>query len=164
MDGTPFKKIESECRDRGLEISQTSIIRHAKDHIPGYKPRSELVLEINNNPGIPQAVGQEETVINPLTVESINIESGTDLADFARVTMPRVIGNQLSILISKQEQHMKGKGKHPTEEIKGLLTLVTLADKITSQNHNRKTIFDLDKGLDTTPSIFDDLLDFKHKI
>jgi hypothetical protein len=106
-------EVAQYCRDRGLEISSTSVFRHTK-HIAGYVPLELKTHEIIDYGEVNQTLMKDS---NPLTFE---VPENCDNPDYLNEKINRTYAVLITGITAKSEQWSRGEGRFPSEEIRSL--------------------------------------------
>lgn len=129
MQGSSFKWLERWCSDRGYEITETSLRRHAEKHIVGYEkpktyekkdaPTKHKLKEILPEPIILNfAKYCEEIGLDPTSLDDAENVVGAGQKGIALAFF-----KELGILNEKLNAFAKGETRHPTELIRGVRQL-----------------------------------------
>ncbi|MGL4499995.1 MAG: hypothetical protein ACRCU2_13105 [Planktothrix sp.] len=113
LRGQTPTEVSQYCRDRGLELSSTSVFRHTK-HIVGYIPLEQKTHEIRDYGMTNETIYTDP---NPLTFE---VPENSDNPDYLISKINRIYTVLLTGITAKSEQWSRGEGRFPSEEIRSL--------------------------------------------
>lgn len=139
---TPYRQIETECKDIGFDVSYVTIKKHADKCLPDYEGRQ---------PDRASTKHKEKSIqVDPERIKAA-IEKTKNFPDSMIQMLRATILSQLEIIMIMQEANKDGARGNPTEEIKALNNLIDIAQKITSTRLGSKiplNILDFDSVLE----------------
>ncbi|ELS05123.1 hypothetical protein Xen7305DRAFT_00048630 [Xenococcus sp. PCC 7305] len=145
MEGASFTYLAKWCCDRGLQITDTALRKHANNHIEGYDPK--VFSEVKKAPKVDSIANQlpDPTIVDfqaylkkiDLDIkEAIKDEKCEKQIQSLRLSVAENYFRLSAILNQKLIDYSEGKTKFPMEQIKGLRLLFDIYTKATGLDLN----------------------------